>query len=175
MASFTLDPCTAPEPHAETHRDWSVGGVVLIVVACLAVEGVGGLAAGGSGRSWHLDLSGPAWAPPDWAFGPAWSVQYALMALAGSVVWLARDRDDVSCPLAAFGLQLAANLGWTLLFFGLHSPLAAFLGALLLWAAVGLTVVHFFGVSRLAGWLLVPYWALVTYAALLNGSIVAMT
>lgn len=173
-----MSACAFVRPHPETaaeHRTASRVGVVVIVAACVAVEVVSGLVTAGPVRSWYPDLPKPSWTPPDWLFGPVWTALYATMALSASLVWLARDRDDVCCPLTAFGLQLAANLAWSALFFGLESPLLGFLDILLLWGLIGFTVVQFLGVSRVAGLLLVPYWLWVTYAAALNGAILAMS
>jgi tryptophan-rich sensory protein len=167
--------CALTRPHPQTadeHRTWTWGGVVVICVACLAVAVVGGLVTAGPVKTWYPDLPKPDWTPPDWVFGPVWTVLYVLMAAAGSLVWLARDEDDVCCPLTGFSLQLVANLAWSVLFFGFRSPLLGLLDILALWFLIGLTVAQFFVVSRLAAWLLAPYWAWVTYAAFLNGSIV---
>lgn len=167
--------CALARPHTETpdehrHRTWV--GVAVIALACLAVEVVGGAISAGSARGWYADLPKPAWTPPDWVFGPVWTALYVAMAVAAGLVWASRDREDVCCPLTAFAVQLAANFAWTVLFFGLRNPLLGFIDILVLWLTAGLTVVHFFGVSKAAGWLLVPYWAWLTFAAALNGAIV---
>jgi tryptophan-rich sensory protein len=168
-------PCVSARPHPQTaaeHRTISWEGVVAIVAVCLAVQAVGGLLTAEPVRSWYASLPKPDWTAPSWVFGPVWTALYLMMAVAGSLVWLSRDRDEVGCPLTAFGVQLAANLGWTLMFFGLHSPLLGLIDIVVLWLAVGLTTIQFFRVCRTAGWLFVPYWAWVSYAMLLNGSIV---
>ncbi|MDB5308288.1 MAG: sensory protein TspO [Gemmataceae bacterium] len=167
--------CTLTRPHPQTadeHRKYSWGGGVVIVAACLAVEAIGRMVAEGSGRSWYPGLPESVWTPPGWVFGPVLTILYVLMGVAGSLVWLARDRDDVCCPLTAFAIQLAAGLVWPVLFFGLQNPLLGFVDVLVLWFAVGLTVTQVLGVSQLAGWLLVPYWGWVTYTAAVNGAIV---
>jgi tryptophan-rich sensory protein len=164
-----------PATTAEEHRDQSWGGVVIIVTACGAVGLLGELVAAGPVRDWYPDLSKPTWTPPEWVFGPVWVVLYAMMAVAASLVWLARDREDVCCALTAFAVQLAANLAWSVLFFGLRHPLLGLIDVVILWFAIGVTVAHFFATSRTAGWLLVPYWAWVSYAAALNGAIVYLT
>jgi tryptophan-rich sensory protein len=170
--------CVFSRPRPETadeHRTRSWVGAGIVVAACFAVEVVSGLVTASDLRGdWYAALAKPAWTPPDAAFGPIWSGLYLMMAAAGSLVWLTRDREDVCCPLAGFGLQLAANLAWTVLFFGLHSPFLAFLDVLVLWVLVGLTALHFFEVSKPAGWLMVPYWLWVSFAAVLNGSILAL-
>ncbi|MBA4063409.1 MAG: sensory protein TspO [Isosphaera sp.] len=149
-------------------------GVGAIVAAVAAAAATGTVVTASSVTTWYPDVPKPVWTPPAWVFGPVWAVLYVTMAAAAAVVWRSRDRDDVCCPLAAFGVQLALNVAWTVFFFGLRSPLLGFLDVCLLWAAVGVTVTQFFAVSRLAGWLLVPYGLWVTFAAALNGSIVLL-
>jgi translocator protein len=168
---------TATLHHSErmslTYSSWI--GVAVIVAAVATVAVVGGMVTGTSVTTWYPDVPKPAWTPPTEAFGPVWTALYALMAIAASIVWLSRDGyDDVCCPMSAFGLQLGLNLAWSVFFFGLRSPLLGFLDIGLLWMAVGMTTVQFFMVSRLAGWLMVPYWAWVTFAAGLNASILML-
>ncbi|MBN9519400.1 tryptophan-rich sensory protein [bacterium] len=169
--------CALIRPHAETadeHRTRSWVGVGLVVAACLAVQAVSAAVTVAALRGdWYITIPKPEWTPPDRVFGPVWAALFLMMAAAGSLVWLARDREDVCCPLVGFGLQLAANLAWTVLFFGLHRPFLAFLDVLVLWVLVGLTALHFFEASRPAGWLMVPYWLWVSFVAVLNGAILA--
>ncbi len=145
-------------------------GVAVIAIACAVVSAIGA-AVSTPVEGWHEGVPKPSWASFEWVFGPVWTALYAMMAVAASVVWLSRNRDDVCCPLTAFGVQLALNLTWNVCFFGLHSPLLGFLDVCLLWVMVAVTTAEFFLVSRLAGWLMVPYWLWVTFAAALNGAI----
>jgi tryptophan-rich sensory protein len=148
--------------------------VLVIVLAVAAVAAVGGLVTATSVRTWYPTLPRPAWTPPDRVFAPVWTVLYAMMAAAASIIWVRRAQFDICCPLGAFAIQLILNLAWPLLFFGLRSPLLGFLDICLLWVATGVTVTQFFLVSRAAGWLLAPYWAWVTFAAALNAAIVLL-
>ena len=77
--------------------------------------------------------------------------------------WAAQRR-----PLVLFVVQLGLNAAWTPLFFGAHLPALAFGEIVLLWIAIAATLVAFCPVHRLAGWLLVPYLAWVSFAAVLN-------
>lgn len=168
--------CALHRPHPETpaeHRARTWAGVAVVVAACLGVEVVSGAITTAALGDWYRTLSKPAWTPPDRVFGPVWAALYLMMAAAAGLVWAARDREDVCCPLAAFGLQLAANLGWTVFFFGLGRPFLAFLDVLVLWVLVGITTLQFFEVSRPAGWLLVPCWVWVSFAAVLNAAVLA--
>jgi tryptophan-rich sensory protein len=169
-----METATVCPPHRDDRPNASWVGVGVIVASVAGVAVVGGLVAAEGVKAWYPYIPKPAWTPPDWVFGPVWAVLYLMMAVAASVVWLARDRGDVCCPLAAFGVQLAFNLAWVAFFFGLRDPLFGFLDACALWAAVGLCTVQFFLVSRPAGWLMVPYWLWVTFAVALNGSILVL-
>jgi tryptophan-rich sensory protein len=149
-------------------------GVAVIVLACALVPTVATIVSAPAVDGWYSGVPKPSWTPPAWVFGPVWTALYALMAVAASIVWLARDRDDVCCPLTAFGVQLALNFAWSVCFFGLQSPLLGFLDVCLLWVMVAVTTAEFFLVSRTAGWLMVPYWLWVTFAAALNGAILLL-
>ena len=158
--------CTLARPHSQTaneHQEYTWGGCAAIVAACLVVELVGRVVVA---KAWStFDF-------PDWVTGPVMTAVYAAMAVSASLVWLARDRDDVCCPLTTFVVQLAAGLCWPVLLFGIGNPVLGMIGLLVMWFTLGLTLVQFFGVSRLAGGLLVPCWAWVSYATLLSGSAV---
>ena len=152
----------------------NVYGIAVIVLACAAVPAIGAAVSAPAVGGWYADVPKPSWTPPDWVFGPVWTALYAMMAVSASLVWVSRNVDDVCCPLSAFGVQLALNLAWSVCFFGLRNPLLAFLDVCLLWVMVAVTTAEFFLVSRAAGWLMVPYWLWVSFAAALNGAILLL-
>lgn len=119
--------------------------------------------------SWYSTLIRPSFAPPNWVFGPVWTTLFAMMGVSACMVWQQRKRrSDVRSALGVFGVQLVLNLLWSVIFFGLHLPGAAFVEILALWFAIGATIVAFARISRPAAWLLVPYLLWVSFAALLN-------
>lgn len=118
--------------------------------------------------AWYVGLNKPWWNPPNWVFGPVWSILYAMMAVAAWLVWRRGGFLIQRRALVPFLIQLALNAAWTPLFFGLHLPAMAFLEILFLWAAIAATLAAFFRVCRLAGWFLVPYLAWASFAAALN-------
>jgi len=157
-------------------RTCSVLGIAAIGLGTLAVAGLGGLITAEPVQNWYPTIAKPSWTPPDWLFGPVWTALFILMAMAASLVWVRRDNGcDVCAPMGLYAVQLTANLAWCVLFFGLRSPWLGFLDVVLLWAAVGVMMVTFFQVRAAAGWLVAPYWLWVTFAAVLNGSIVVMS
>ena len=121
---------------------------------------------------WYAGLNKPFFTPPDWLFGPVWTVLYLLMALSAFLVWQkGLDSPAVKIALALYLLQLILNALWTPLFFGLKMPLVAFIEILLLWTAIVLTIIASARVSILAGLLLLPYIVWTSFAALLNCSL----
>jgi translocator protein len=117
---------------------------------------------------WYAALAKPSWNPPSWLFGPVWSALYTMMAVAAWLVWKRGGFAAQRRPLALFLTQLALNAAWSPLFFGLQWPGVAFAEILLLWLAIFATLVSFLRVSKFAGWLLAPYLAWVSFAAVLN-------
>jgi benzodiazapine receptor len=138
------------------------------VLLCFAAATPGALWPPGE---WFAALQKPAWNPPGWIFGPVWSALYTLMAVAAWLVWRRGGFAAQGRPLGAFLAQLALNALWTPLFFGLHWPGAAFAEILLLWLAIAWTIAQFWRVQRAAAWLLAPYLAWVSFAAVLNGTL----
>ncbi len=119
---------------------------------------------------WYASLEKPSFTPPNWLFGPVWGVLYLMIALAGWLVW--RDRSPArNRALILFGVQLALNLAWSVLFFGLKLIGPALIEIIVLLAAIGATIVTTLHVSRTAALLLVPYLAWVAYATALNAAI----
>jgi tryptophan-rich sensory protein len=143
----------------------SVTGLGVWLVLTFAVAAVASLAAPGE---WYAGLRKPAWTPPNWLFGPVWTVLYTLMAFAAWLVWHHGGLARQALPLAAYGVQLTLNGLWSWIFFGWRAPGWAFVEILLLAAAIGLTMRLFARVSRPAAWLLAPYLAWVLFAAVLN-------
>jgi translocator protein len=133
--------------------------------ACFVAAAMGGLFLPGD---WYAALKKPSWNPPGWIFGPVWTALYTMMAVTAWLVWKRGGFAAQRRPLAFFLTQLALNALWTPLFFGLHWTGAAFAEITLLWLAIAATIVAFRPVSHPAAWLLAPYLAWVSFAAVLN-------
>ena len=120
--------------------------------------------------TWYAGLQKPWFNPPNSVFPIAWGILYTLMAIAAWLVWRAssplRGR-----ALTAFAGQLILNVAWSFAFFGAQNPLFGLVVILALLAAIAWTIVTFRPISATAALLLVPYIAWVTFATLLNASI----
>jgi translocator protein len=173
-------------------NDW-ISLAVAVLLPQLA-GGLGAVATVSSVNTWYRKLKKPSWNPPSWLFGPVWTVLYLLMGVASWLIWRQgsqRSAESALAPvegaagprltlpeepetrqaLAFYGGQLALNTIWSLIFFGLRSLGGALAEIGALWTLIAITAVRFFRLKPAAGWLLVPYLAWSTFAAVLNGAI----
>ena len=118
--------------------------------------------------SLYATLVRPAWAPPAWLFGPAWSLLYILMATSAWLVWRRHGFRDAGTSLMLFVVQLALNALWTWLFFAWRLGGIALAELLVLWVMIVVTIAMFWKLHRLAAVLLVPYLSWVSFAGVLN-------
>jgi benzodiazapine receptor len=147
--------------------------VVAAAVAASAVAGLGALST--QLGSWYYRLRKPGWQPPDWLFGPAWTLIFALAALGAVLYWRREgNRDRRLLVLGVFALNGFLNTLWSLLFFRLQRPDWSAYEVGFLWASIVLLIVLLARASRPAAWLLLPYFAWVSFAAILNWKIVEL-
>jgi translocator protein len=117
---------------------------------------------------WYAALRKPVWNPPNSIFAPVWSALYLMMAVAAWRVWNHGGALAQLRPLGLFLVQLVLNALWTWVFFGLRAPGAAFAHIVVMWIAIALTLITFWRLDAIAGILLTPYLAWVSFAAVLN-------
>ena len=135
---------------------------------CLGAASLGAWATTPEIDGWYRTLAKPSWNPPNWVFGPVWTTLFLMMAISAWLIWKPGGFRAAWRPLSYFMIQLGLNVAWSWIFFFAHAPGWAFVEILFLWVAIGVTTVSFFQLQKIAGWLLLPYWAWVTFAALLN-------
>jgi len=142
---------------------------------CFLAAAVGSAFTIGAINSWYVTLNKPFFSPPNWIFGPVWTLLYLMMGVSLYVYWDTKANiKERRQGLSIFFVQLVLNALWSIIFFGLKSPVAAFVVIILLWLAIYQTIKKFLYASKLAGWLLIPYLAWVSFAAILNISIVCL-
>ncbi|MEO0009282.1 MAG: TspO/MBR family protein [candidate division WOR-3 bacterium] len=124
--------------------------------------------------SWFATLKKPIFAPPNWLFAPAWTLLYIMMGIAFYLIWQQGYSVKLRLAFAVYALQLILNLLWSLFFFGLHSPLLGFADIVILWIVVLINIILFYRLRRAAGLLLIPYILWLTFASVLNLSIVLL-
>ncbi|MFM8610938.1 MAG: TspO/MBR family protein [Burkholderiaceae bacterium] len=123
---------------------------------------------------WYLGLKQPLWKPPDWAFGPAWTLIFTLTAAAGAIGWRRGNAAQRRALLGWFGLNAALNVLWSLLFFKLQRPDWSLWEIGPLWLSVLMMVLHLRPYAPRAAMLLWPYLAWVTFAASVNWGVVQL-
>lgn len=150
---------------------WGPPAVAAVAAVLVAVAGAVATTTDG----WYRRLRVPAWKPPDWAFGPVWTVIFALTATAGVLAWTG-DPDPTArgALLAAYGVNGVLNIAWSVLFFRFRRPDWALAEVAALWLSIAALVLVTGRVSGAAGLLNLPYLAWVSVAACLNLRIVRL-
>jgi len=124
---------------------------------------------------WYVNLHKPSWEPPGWLFGPAWTLIFGLCALSGYLAWRsAPNRGGRDGVLALFALNGLLNVVWSALFFRLERPDWALTEAVLLWLSILLMIFALARYSKIASALLVPYLLWVSFAIVLNWTVVQL-
>lgn len=139
----------------------------------VALGGVGGLLT--EIGPWYRNLKKPSWQPPDWLFGPAWTVILGLAAWAGVEAYNgATDDAGRRAVMILYGMNFAAHFAWSPLFFKFRRPDLALIEVVFLWGSVLALCIGLRQYSEFASWLVAPYLAWVSFAALLNLAIVRL-
>jgi translocator protein len=149
-----------------------IAGLLFFVGVCFFTAWTGAQVSPGiASADWYQSLNKPDWNPPAWLFGPVWTTLYTLMGIAAWLVWKEFGFSGAVAALSAFFVQLVLNGLWSQIFFGMQEPGWAFAEIILLLTAIVVTTILFFRKNRIAGWLMVPYIAWVSFATVLNGAI----
>jgi benzodiazapine receptor len=143
--------------------------LIVSIVICEVAGGIGAIFTTPAIPTWYKGLKKPAFIPPNSVFGPVWITLYLLMGIAVFLAWReGLSQEGVIVAFIVFWVQLALNILWSIVFFGLRSLLGGMIVILLLWIAIIVNIILFFGVSPIAGGLLIPYIIWVSIAANLN-------
>lgn len=145
--------------------------LALFLILCYGVAFIGGWLTDTTVHTWYTQLNKPAWNPPDWVFGPVWTVLYFMIALSGWIVYSLPASREKNIALGLWGLQLFLNFIWSYFFFYLENPLWALMDITALIAAVSGTILLFKPLSKNAALLLVPYLIWILFAFTLNFAI----
>lgn len=152
---------------ADIDRD-DVPGLLVAILATQLAGIIPAILTAAEVSTWYPTLESPPLTPPSWVFGPVWTVLFAAIGVAAYLVYRRRDHADRRVALGLFGVQLALNMSWSLVFFGLQWPAGALVVITALLIAIVATIRTFLPIDRRAALLLVPYLAWVTFATYLN-------
>jgi tryptophan-rich sensory protein len=147
-------------------------GILISVVICELAGIIGSVFTAPSIAGWYEGLAKPPFNPPNWIFGPVWTILYAMMGVAAYLVYEKGMRNkEVKRAMAVFAGQLLLNTLWSIVFFGAHMILAGVGVIVLLWVGILASILLFRPISKLAACLLVPYILWVSFATVLNISL----
>jgi tryptophan-rich sensory protein len=119
--------------------------------------------------TWYTTLVRPSIAPPNWVFGPVWTTLFLLMGISSFIIYQKGiNRPDVRRALYVFFIQLILNATWSILFFGLNDIGAALIEIVGLWVIILANIILFWRISKIAGYILIPYILWVSFASYLN-------
>ncbi len=143
--------------------------LIISIAIPYLVAALAGYATSSNISTWYTTLIKPWYAPPNYLFGPVWGVLYLLMGISLYMVWCSKHTGIwYKSAFVVFGVQLLLNMLWSFLFFHFKFMGVALLEITVLWLCIFLTILVFAKISKTAAWLLVPYIAWVTFAAVLN-------
>jgi len=136
--------------------------ITILIIVCLGIGYLAGMVTQNGIETWYSTIEKPSYNPPNWVFGPVWTVLYISIAIAGGIIWDKIDTNPlVKKALLFFAIQLVLNTAWSFLFFGLKNPLVALIEIILLFSKI----------NKVAGYLFIPYLLWVSFAMFLNASI----
>jgi len=143
--------------------------LISAILICQSAGIIGSIFTSSSLQTWYTTLQLPSFAPPGWFIGIVWIILYTLIGISLYLVWnKGLKNKQVKNSLYLFGLQLILNAVWSILFFGLRSPLLGLIEIVFLWIFIALTILKFYKISKTAGLLLLPYIVWVSIALTLN-------
>ena len=142
---------------------------LVFVVICLAISGIAGWVTSAHIASWYEQLVQPVFRPPNWLFGPVWTVLYILIGISGGLLW--QQRKAQPAAMRCYFLQLIFNFAWSFIFFGMQNIGLALIDIIILWALILLTILYSARVSKAVVCMLLPYFLWVTFATTLNASL----
>ena len=157
--------------YALRSKTMKIIAIIIWIVISFLPGVVGQLATGPAIPAWYATLIRPPIAPPNWLFGPVWTLLYLSMGIAAGLVWNRGIGDKrVRFAITIFAIQLILNSLWSFLFFGWHWLHVAFIEIVILWLFILYTSIKFYALSKPAGLILIPYLLWVSFASVLNFS-----
>lgn len=142
--------------------------LAISVIIPLVIGFIGSFFTSRSVNTWYTTINKPAFNPPNWIFGPVWTILFILMGISLYLVWSLGFGKNEWLTTGIFSVNLLLNLLWSLLFFGLRSPFLALMDIMALWVIILVNIIVFYNISKTAGILLVPYLLWVSFASILN-------
>jgi len=142
------------------------------VLVCFLAGGIGTVFTSSAIPAWYVHLIKPSFSPPNWLFGPVWTLLYFLMGISFYLIWEKGIKNrKIREALMFFGVQLVLNDIWSPIFFGAKNLLLALVVIILMWVFILKTILVFGKIEKTASYLLYPYIIWVSFATILNFSL----
>ena len=143
--------------------------IIANILLCQLVGFIGSFFTRTSVDTWYLTINKPFFNLPSWLFAPVWIMLYFLMGISGFLVWdKVSENEDVRKAIVVYLLQLILNIVWLFAFFGMNNIVLAVITMIFLWASIQWTIISFYKISKPAAVILLPYSFWVSFAAILN-------
>lgn len=147
---------------------------IISIAIPLAIGYLGSIFTTSSVNSWYTTINKPSFNPPNYLFAPIWTALFVLIGISFYFVWMKKFEGEKEKVITIYFVQLLLNFLWSLFFFGVQSPALAFLDIIALWFMIVVNIIIFYRISKISGWMLVPYLLWVSFASALNLSIVIL-
>ncbi len=149
--------------------------LIISILICQGAGVLGSLFTSPAITTWYASIQKPSFNPPNWIFAPVWTLLFLLMGISLYLIWdKGLENKKAKTAIFLFAIQLVLNILWSIIFFGLKSPLYAFIEIIMLWFAILFTIISFYKISKTAAFLLLPYILWVSFASVLNFSILTL-
>ena len=147
-----------------------IGKLVISLSLPLGIGGVAGMFTATAIPVWYASLNKPSFNPPNWVFGPVWTMLYLLLGISLFMIWSLETGKERKQAILAFILQLFLNFGWSFLFFYSRMIGVALIEIAALWIAIILMLLRFYRIKPTAAYINIPYLVWVSFAGLLNAA-----
>jgi tryptophan-rich sensory protein len=144
--------------------------LVVSLILPLSLGSIAGIFTAEAVPEWYATLNRPSFNPPNWLFGPVWTVLYILLGISFFLIWKRPASKERNVAILAFFLQLFLNFVWSFIFFYFNMIGFALVEIILLWISIVIMLVLFYRIKPLASFINIAYLLWVTFATILNAS-----
>lgn len=145
--------------------------LIKCILIPLLVGGISGYYTSTSITTWYVTLNKPSFNPPNYLFGPVWTLLYVLMGVSIYIALNKSKPENKNGIIFVFAFQLILNFIWSFIFFKYHNLGLAFIEIILMWFSISFMIFVFYKTSKIAALINIPYLVWVSFASVLNGTI----
>ncbi len=147
-----------------------IGKLFISLLLPLGVGAIAGMFTSKAIPGWYASLNQPTFNPPNWVFGPVWTMLYIILGISLFLIWKLEPGKERNKALLVFSVQLLLNFGWSFFFFYFKMIGVALIDIVALWIMIGIMLYRFYKLKPLAAYINIPYLLWVTFATALNAA-----